>query len=87
MDISKIMPMSKRIFVEILEAKPQTGGIIVPTGTDAPTEGKVIQCGADVDYCTCGDTLLLPKACGEGFKENDKEYRILEVNDILAIIQ
>ena len=94
----KIRPLHDRILVERLEEQEvRKGGIIIPdTAKEKPQEGKVIAAGAgkvgddgkkiplDVK---AGDKILFGKYSGSEVKIDDKEYLILRVEDVLAILE
>jgi chaperonin GroES len=94
----KIKPLSDRVLLEIAEdaAEQIKGGIVIPdSAKEKPQEYKVIAVGTgknddkgkkipfDVQV---GDTVLTSKYGGTEVKYNDKEYKIVSAEDILAII-
>ncbi len=93
----KIQPLGDRVLVETVEANEQIkGGIVIPdTAKEKPQEAKVIALGTgkldekgnkipfDVKV---GDKVLTSKYGGTEVKFDDKEYKILSVSDILAVI-
>lgn len=93
-----IKPLGDRVLVEPVEEKEQVkGGIVIPdSAKEKPMEGKVIALGTgkldekgnkipfDVKV---GDTVLMSKYGGTEVKYNDKEYKILSVSDILAVVE
>lgn len=93
-----IKPLGDRVLVEPVEEKEQVkGGIVIPdSAKEKPMEGKVIALGTgkldekgnkipfDVKV---GDTILMSKYGGTEVKYNDKEYKILSVSDILAVVE
>lgn len=94
----KIKPLKDRVLVEPLaEAETIKGGIIIPdTAKEKPQEGIVRAVGPgktdkegkiikmDVKV---GDKVLMPKYGGTEVKINDKEYKIISEEDILAIVE
>lgn len=94
----KIRPLKDRVLVEPIEVgEVEKGGIIIPdSAKEAPQEGKVIAVGngkmdkngklipMDVKK---GDRILLPKYGGTEVKIDDKEYKIISEEDIVAIIE
>jgi chaperonin GroES len=94
----KIRPLRDRVLVEPLEeAEVKKGGIIIPdTAKEKPQEGKVIAVGQgkrDKDgkiipmEVKKGDKVLMPKYGGSEVKLDDKEYKIISEEDIVAIIE
>ncbi len=92
-----LQPLGDKVIIERVEAQNKTkGGIIVPdTAKEKPQEGKVISVGkgktlkngkivaTDVKP---GDKILFGKYSGSEVKVGDKEYLIIEADDILAVI-
>ncbi len=93
----KIKPLGDRILVEpIEEQEEKKGGIIIPdSAKEKPQESKVIALGTgktDDDgkkvpfEVKKGDKVLVSKYGGTEIKLDGKEYKILNSDDILAII-
>ena len=94
---AKIQPLGDRVLVESAEEKEtKKGGIIIPdSAKEKPTEsvvvalgtGKVDDNGKKIPFeVKKGDTVLVSKYGGTEIKLNDKEYKILNSDDILAIV-
>jgi len=93
-----VRPLGDRILVEAAEEKEvKKGGIIIPdSAKEKPTEsivvalgtGKTDEKGNKVPFeVKKGDRVLVSKYGGTEIKLNDKEYKILSSDDILAIIE
>ncbi len=93
-----IKPLGDRVLVEPIEEKEvKKGGIIIPdSAKEKPQEGKVVALGTgktDDDgkkipfEVKVGDRVLVSKYGGTEVKLNDKEYKLLNSDDILAIIE
>lgn len=94
----KIRPLGDRVIVKPAEEKEvKKGGIIIPdTAKEKPQEGEVIAVGpgkvddsgkrVPIDVKT-GDKVLYKKYGGEEVKIDDIEYKILEQDDIIAVIE
>lgn len=94
----KIRPLRDRVLVEpVEEADVKKGGIYIPDAAkEKPQEGKVIAVGPgkrddagkiipmDVKK---GDKVLMPKYGGSEVKIDDKEYKIISEDDIVAVIE
>ena len=92
-----IKPLEDRIVVKTLEAEQTTAsGLVIPdTAKEKPQEGKVIAVGKgkigedgkvqplDVKK---GDKVLISKYGGTEIKVDGKELKILNSDDILAIV-
>ena len=93
----KVKPLGERVLVEpVEEQEVKKGGIIIPdTAKEKPTEGVVRAHGTgkkDDDgkavafEVKVGDRVLISKYGGTEIKLDDKEYKLLNVDDILAIL-
>ena len=93
----KIKPLGDRVLVEpIEEAEMKKGGIIIPdSAKEKPQESKVIALGTGktddngkkVPFeVKKGDTILTSKYGGTEIKIDGVEYKILNQDDILAVI-
>ena len=92
-----IKPLGDRVLIEAVEETEQIkGGIVIPdSAKEKPQEAKVVALGTgklDDDgkkipfEVAEGDIVLVSKYGGTDVKYNDKEYKILKVDDILAIV-
>ena len=93
-----VKPLGDRVLVEAVEQKEVIkGGIVSPdSAKEKPQEAKVISVGPgkrdengklipmDVKV---GDFVLTSKYGGTEIKLDDKEYKILNASDILAIVE
>ncbi len=93
-----LRPLGDRVLVEPVEEKEvKKGGIIIPdTAKEKPTEGiiralgtgKTDDDGKKIPFeVKVGDRVLVSKYGGTEIKLNDKDYKILNSDDILAIIE
>jgi len=92
-----IKPLGDRLLVEPVEEKEvKKGGIIIPdTAKEKPQEGIVIALGTGktddngkkVPFeVKKGDRVLVSKYGGTEIKLDGKEYKIMNSDDLLAII-
>ncbi len=92
-----LKPIGDKVIVEILKAEDKTkGGIILPdTAKEKPQEAKVIAVGSGKTLANGkvippdvkpGDTVIFGKYSGSEVKVDDKEYLIIEADDILAVV-
>jgi len=92
-----LKPLGDRVLVEPVEEKEtKKGGIIIPdTAKEKPTEGvvralgtgKLDDNGKKVPFeVKVGDRVLVSKYGGTEVKLDGKEYKLLGVDDILAIV-
>lgn len=92
-----IKPLGDRVLLEICENRDQMkGGILIPdSAKEKPQEYKVIALGTgktddngnkvpfDVKV---GDIVLTSRYGGSEVKVDDKEYKVVNKDDILAIV-
>ena len=92
-----VKPLGDRVLVEPVEEKEvKKGGIIIPdTAKEKPTEGKVVALGTGKTddngkklpfEVKVGDKVLVSKYGGTEIKLDGKEYKLLNSDDILAIV-
>src|ERR1044071_6554272 len=93
-----VKPIGDRILVEAVEEKElKKGGIIIPdTAKEKPMEslvvalgtGKTDDNGKKVPFeMKKGDRVLVARYGGTEIKLNGKEFKILNTEDILAVIE
>lgn len=86
-----IKVLTKHVAVDIEEVPTKTAaGIIIPpdpkSGADeTPRYAKVIAIGDDIEEVKVGDRVLISKYCGRNIHYEDKKYRVISIDDILAI--
>ena len=96
MDIN-IKPLGDRVLVEAREEKEVVkGGILIPdSAKEKPQEAVVVALGTgktDDDgkkvpfEVAVGDVVLTSKYGGTDIKLEDREYKILNASDILAVV-
>jgi chaperonin GroES len=93
----KVKPLGDRVLVEAVEEQEvKQGGIIIPdSAKEKPTEAKIVALGtgktgddgkkSDFEV-KVGDVVLISKYGGTEIKVDGKEYKILNSDDILAIL-
>lgn len=92
-----VKPLGDRILVEAVEEKEvKKGGIIIPdSAKEKPIESKVVALGTGKTddsgkkipfEVKVGDRVLTSKYGGTEIKLDGKEYKILNSDDILAVI-
>ena len=93
-----LKPLGDKVIVEVLSAEEKTkGGIILPdTAKEKPQEAKVIAVGSGktlengkvvAPEVKAGDIIIFGKYSGSEVKVDDKEYLIIDADDILAIVK
>jgi len=93
-----LKPLGDRVLVEPVEEKEtKKGGIIIPdTAKEKPTEGLIVALGTGktddngkkVPFeVKKGDRVLISKYGGTEIKLDGKEYKILNSDDILAMVE
>jgi chaperonin GroES len=92
-----IKPLGDRVLVEALEEKEQVkGGIVIPdSAKEKPQEARIVALGTGKTdekgnkipfEVKVGDVVIVSKYGGTEIKYNDKEYKILNSDDIQAIV-
>jgi chaperonin GroES len=93
-----LKPLGDRVLVEPVEEKEtKKGGIIIPdSAKEKPTEGVIIALGTGKTddegkkiafEVKKGDRVLISKYGGTEIKLEGKEYKLLNSDDILAILE
>jgi chaperonin GroES len=93
-----LKPLGDRVLVEPVEEKEtKKGGIIIPdTAKEKPTEGIVVAVGTGKTddngkkipfEVKKGDRVLVSKYGGTEIKLDGKEYKIMNSDDILGVIE
>lgn len=93
----KLQPLGDKVIIERLEAQEKSkGGIILPdTAKEKPQEGKVVAVGSGKTLSNgkvvapelkAGDKILFGKYSGNEVKIEDKDYLIIDTDDILAVV-
>jgi len=93
-----IKPLGDRVLIEPVEEKEvKKGGIIIPdTAKEKPQEGivralgtgKLDENGKRIPFeVKVGDRVLVSKYGGTEIKEDDKEYKLMSSDDLLAILE
>ena len=91
-DITAIIPLFERILVLPDEVVKKTGtGIIIPADSrKRPTTGTVVSLGHLVTESKApikiGDTVMYLRYSGMPIELDGKEYALIMVNDLVAII-
>ncbi|HTG43474.1 MAG TPA: co-chaperone GroES [Verrucomicrobiae bacterium] len=94
----KLKPLGARVLVEpVTEVESKRGGIIIPdSAKEKPTEAIVRAVGpGDIDdngkrialEVKVGDRVLITKYGGTDVKIDNKEYKVLSKDDILAVVE
>ena len=98
MAVINLKPLGDRVLVEPVEEKEvKKGGIIIPdTAKEKPTEGMIVALGTGktddngkkVPFeVKKGDRVLISKYGGTEIKLDGKEFKILNSDDILAVVE
>ena len=85
-----VKPLGERVLLEVPEVKEEktSSGLFVPdTVKEKPLEATVIAVGAKVEDVKAGDKVIYAKFAGTEIKIDKKDYLLMEVNDILAVVE
>jgi len=84
-------PLANRVLIEREEEATTTAsGIIIPDNAkEKPLQGKVLAVGPDAkeEGISEGDTVVFAKYAGNEIVLDDKEYLILNSDEILGILK
>jgi len=87
-----IQPTGDRLLVEPAteEERTATGLFLPDTAKEKPQTGTVVTVGTDEEVQKNfheGDTVLFTRFGGTNFKWQGKEYLILQIGDVLAVLK
>ena len=89
-----IKPIGNRVLIKpVSEAETTKSGIILPDTIDKEkkAEGEIVSIGAGEDVSklglAVGQKVIFGKYSGEDVKTGDNEYKILNHDDILAVVE
>lgn len=85
-----IKPLGKRVLInQVKEEEVTKSGIVLPgtVSKEKPIIGEVLAVGKDVEEIKVGDKVIYEKYSGTEVKDGDKEYLILDFENILAITE
>lgn len=89
----KIQPLGDRVLVQPLETEEVTkGGILLPdSAKEKKAEGEIVAIGDGEEVKKLdlkkGDRVIYGKYAGDDVKLDNKEYKILKHEDVLAVIK
>ena len=84
-----IRPLGDRVLVQMEEIQEKSaGGIFIPQTAQEKTQIAEVVAIGDDEMITVkkGDKVMYDKYAGTAINDNGKEYLILHMSDILAII-
>jgi len=93
---TKIKPLSDNILIQPLAEKKTPSGIVIPeTAKEKPQEGKVVAVGPGrvedgelvKPEVKKGDKVIYKKWGGNEVKVDGKEYLIVKLEDVLAVVE
>ena len=86
-----IKPIGERIVIEMMEAEEKTkSGIVLPgSAKEKPQMAEVVAVGAGIenDEVKIGDKVIYKTYSGTDVKFDSREYKILDLEDVLAIVE
>ena len=87
----KIKPIGDRVLVKMEEVEEKTsGGIFIPQTAQEKTQTGVVEAvGDDKDVITVkkGDKVMYDKYAGTNVTVEGKEFLIVKMQDIMAVIE
>ena len=87
----ELVPLGNNLIVSEIELKRETSsGLSLPDTTEleTPSQGKVVSLSEEIvlDSVRIGSEIVYPKHAGMEIILDDTRYRILEKEDVLAVI-
>ena len=91
-----IKPLGERVLIKEIEAEETTkSGIVLPgSAKEKPQMAEVVAVGAGIlnddkkkNEIKKGDKVIFAKYAGNEIKLDGKEYTILKLNEILAVVE
>ncbi len=91
-----IKPLGDRVLIKAIEAEETTkSGIVLPgSAKEKPQMAEVVAVGAGIlnddkkkDEIKKGDKVIFAKYAGNEIKLDGKEFTILKLNEILAVVE
>lgn len=92
----KFRPVGDKVLVEPIKDIGQRGALFIPEAhRDAPNEAVVVQLGTGATTKTgrtefevkIGDRVIIDRFQGQAVEISGKQYKIMERQDLLAIIE
>ena len=85
-----IIPVGKRILVEIIDSETKSEGIIIPDQAQTKsTKGKIISLPQNPDIemsgLSVGDVVIFTKFGAHEIKQNEKNCAIIDFSDVLGV--
>ena len=91
-----LKPLGDRVVIKKIEAEEKTkSGIVLPSSAkEQPQMAEIVAIGADItndekekDQIKISDKVIFSQYAGTEVKVDGKEYTILKLNDILAVVE
>jgi len=91
-----IKPLGDRVLIKAIEAEETTkSGIVLPgTAKEKPQMAEVVAVGSGIlnddkkkNEIKKGDKVIFAKYSGNEIKLDGKEYTILKLNEVLAVVE
>lgn len=87
MNLKDIKVLADNILVEPIQEEEKVGELIKPVWyEDRAYQGKVVKTGKDVKDIGLGQIVFFNKYAATVFPFNGKEYLVLKVEDIIAVL-
>ena len=85
-----IKPLGKRILIqEVKQEEVTKSGIVLPgtASKEKPIIGEVLAVGDDVSEVKVGEKVIYEKYTGTEVKDEDVEYLLIDMKNVLAIVE
>lgn len=82
--------IDSKILVQVMKEEAYTekiGGFVVPSDDSNTVEkAKVISTGEKIESLKPGDIIYIQRGSGYKFKNNDEEYRVISIPDVIVVL-
>lgn len=92
----KLKPIGDKLVIEMIEVEEKTAsGIVLPNSAkESPSIARVLAIGDEIlkdeekkDLVKVGDKIIFSKYAGTEVKLDKKEYIIVKIADVLAVVE
>lgn len=92
----RLKPIGDKLVIEMVAVEEKTSsGIVLPTSAkEAPSVAKVLAIGDEIlndeekkDLVKIGDKIIFSKYAGTEVKLDKREYIIVKIADVLAVVE
>jgi co-chaperonin GroES (HSP10) len=84
-----MQPVNDNIIIQLesVETTTESGFVIPQSAVKPPQNGTVIAISADQTKVAVGDQVIIRPHTGQPFEHEGQEYRLVHINEIMAILK